>query len=164
VVLLKVSVVNPFLLSNGRSPQTERDTINFFSCKELKGQATKKLDLWTVPDILVIQLKRFSSARDKVTDFVDFPLTGLDLEGRVQGRETLKRLIEAHPDNEAYREALDNDSLLYDLIGVSNHFGGVGGGHYTAFAKNDDNGNWYNFDDVCLFLFFFVCSDGSEEN
>jgi len=26
--------------------------------------------------------------------------------------------------------------LLYDLYAVSNHFGGLGGGHYTAYAKN----------------------------
>ena len=26
---------------------------------------------------------------------------------------------------------------IYDLYAVSNHFGGMGGGHYTAFAKNN---------------------------
>lgn len=25
--------------------------------------------------------------------------------------------------------------------------GGLGGGHYTAYAKNKDNGSWYLFDD-----------------
>jgi ubiquitin C-terminal hydrolase len=25
--------------------------------------------------------------------------------------------------------------LLYDLVGISNHFGSTGGGHYTAFCK-----------------------------
>jgi ubiquitin C-terminal hydrolase len=151
VVLLRVSASLPSLTCF-----EDADTSAMVSCKELKGQATKKLDLWTVPDILVIQLKRFSSSRDKVTDFVDYPLTGLDLEGRVQGREVLKRLIEAHPDNETYRTALDDNSLVYDLIGVSNHFGGVGGGHYTAFAKNDEDGNWYNFDDVGLLFFLLL--------
>ena len=37
--------------------------------------------------------------------------------------------------------------MLYDCFGISNHFGGVGGGHYTAFAKNPMSGKWYNFDD-----------------
>ncbi len=27
------------------------------------------------------------------------------------------------------------EPLLYDLIGVSNHFGSTGGGHYTAYCK-----------------------------
>lgn len=31
----------------------------------------------------------------------------------------------------------NQDSTIYDLICVSNHYGGMGGGHYTAFAKND---------------------------
>ncbi|TPX34231.1 hypothetical protein SmJEL517_g03085 [Synchytrium microbalum] len=51
--------------------------------------------------------------------------------------------------------AIDNDGnnkegderLIYDLCGVSNHFGGMGGGHYTAYAKNSIDGQWYNFDD-----------------
>jgi ubiquitin carboxyl-terminal hydrolase 4/11/15 len=36
---------------------------------------------------------------------------------------------------------------IYDLYAVSNHFGGLGGGHYTAFAKNIYDNQWYNFDD-----------------
>lgn len=37
--------------------------------------------------------------------------------------------------------------VLYDLYAVTNHFGGLGGGHYTAFAKNKFDNQWYNFDD-----------------
>jgi len=37
--------------------------------------------------------------------------------------------------------------LIYDCFAVSNHFGNVGFGHYTAFAKNPLNNEWYNFDD-----------------
>uniref|UniRef100_A0A2D4LE82 ubiquitinyl hydrolase 1 n=1 Tax=Micrurus spixii TaxID=129469 RepID=A0A2D4LE82_9SAUR len=36
---------------------------------------------------------------------------------------------------------------VYDLIAVSNHYGGLGVGHYTAYAKNKINGKWYYFDD-----------------
>jgi hypothetical protein len=35
---------------------------------------------------------------------------------------------------------------MYDLYAVTNHFGSLNGGHYTAFGKNPD-GNWYNFND-----------------
>jgi len=30
---------------------------------------------------------------------------------------------------------------------VSNHFGSVGFGHYTAYGKNPISGHWYEFDD-----------------
>lgn len=36
---------------------------------------------------------------------------------------------------------------MYDLYAVSNHYGGLGGGHYTAFCRNAEDGNWYEFDD-----------------
>ena len=36
-------------------------------------------------------------------------------------------------------------TCVYDLVAVSNHVGYLGGGHYTACAKN--GGKWYNFND-----------------
>ncbi|KAI7818214.1 hypothetical protein BC939DRAFT_480534 [Gamsiella multidivaricata] len=100
------------------------------SCKKHQ-QATKKLDIWKLPDILVVHLKRFSHTRawrDKIDALVDFPIHGLDLSGKVLKVE----------------EDVDN---MYDLYGVSNHMGGLGGGHYTAYAKNEKLGEWFNFDD-----------------
>ena len=35
----------------------------------------------------------------------------------------------------------------YDLFAVSNHYGGLGGGHYTAFCKVNEANQWYCFDD-----------------
>ena len=32
---------------------------------------------------------------------------------------------------------ISDKKLIYDLYAVSNHFGGLGGGHYTAYAKNN---------------------------
>jgi len=57
-------------------------------CKEHR-LANKKFDLWKVPPILVIHLKRFSYRsrhnRDKLDTLVDFPLNGLDLTNFVKG-------------------------------------------------------------------------------
>ena len=36
---------------------------------------------------------------------------------------------------------------IYDLFAVSEHFGGMGGGHYTACAQNFIDKRWYNFND-----------------
>uniref|UniRef100_A0A667ZBV9 Ubiquitin carboxyl-terminal hydrolase n=1 Tax=Myripristis murdjan TaxID=586833 RepID=A0A667ZBV9_9TELE len=121
-----------------------KDCIELFTTKEKLGaedpwycpnckqhqQATKKLDLWSLPPVLVVHLKRFSYSRymrDKLDSLVDFPLRDLDMS-----------------------EFLINPNAgpcRYDLIAVSNHYGGMGGGHYTAYAKNKDDDKWYNFDD-----------------
>ncbi|KAB8349840.1 hypothetical protein FH972_023853 [Carpinus fangiana] len=102
-------------------------------CKEMR-RATKTLELWTAPDILIVHLKRFnmqSRWRDKIDAKVDFPIEGLDLAGKVGLPE--------------------DKSLVYDLFAVDKHFGGLGGGHYTAVAKNFMDGRWYDYNDssVC---------------
>ncbi|XP_065576578.1 ubiquitin carboxyl-terminal hydrolase 15-like [Artemia franciscana] len=98
-------------------------------CKEHQ-QATKKFDIWSLPDVLVIQLKRFSYnrySRDKLDIFVEFPLRDLEMNPYVVQK--------------GYRQS------IYDLVCVSNHYGGLGSGHYTAYAKNKDDKRWYSFDD-----------------
>ena len=48
-----------------------------------------------------------------------------------------------------YAKVLANEPepVLYDLIGVSNHFGSLNGGHYTASCKNPITGKWHYFND-----------------
>jgi len=41
----------------------------------------------------------------------------------------------------------DADKRTYDLVGVSKHLGGMGGGHYIAFCRSSLDGDWYEFDD-----------------
>ncbi|KAE8209369.1 hypothetical protein CF327_g6637 [Tilletia walkeri] len=36
---------------------------------------------------------------------------------------------------------------IYDLYAVDNRYGGLGGGHHTAYAQNPTDGKWYYFDD-----------------
>lgn len=105
-------------------------------CKEFV-QATKTLEIYRVPKVLIISFKRFKAGKSrygfggqKIDTHVDFPLKGLDMRPFV-----------------LMPEQKNSPSLLYDCYGISNHFGGVGGGHYTAFAKNPINGKWYDFDD-----------------
>ncbi|KAK5946705.1 hypothetical protein PMZ80_000848 [Knufia obscura] len=99
-------------------------------CKE-HVKAERQFELWKVPDVLVMHFKRFSAARnfrDKLELSVDYPVEGLDLSSMV-------------------REKSDGKNLIYDLIAVDNHYGGLGGGHYTAYAKNSVTGNWYDYND-----------------
>jgi len=107
---------------------SENDTWYCPRCKEHR-RASKKFDLWKMPDILVIHLKRFSSSgwrRDKIDTTVDFPVENLDLTRRVLDKQ-------------------DGKEEVYDLIAVDDHWGGLGGGHYTAFAKNFIDGEWYEY-------------------
>ena len=39
----------------------------------------------------------------------------------------------------------DGKSPIYDLFAVDNHYGGLGGGHYTAFAQNFNDKVWYEY-------------------
>ena len=114
-------------------------------CKEHR-RASKTFELWKSPDILVIHFKRFSAhgrLRDKLDVFVDFPVEGLDLSSRVAMQE-------------------DGKSPIYDLFAVDNHYGGLGGGHYTAFAKNFYDNNWYEYngksDAYCVLNNFWLTS------
>lgn len=118
-------------------------------CKDHK-QATKRFDLWSVPDMLVVHLKRFSSSRmlrDKIDVFVDFPTEGLDLTNMVMERQVAKRLVAAGEDIEALGLTDVEEPLLYDLYAVDEHLGGLGGGHYRAFAHNEGDDKWHHFDD-----------------
>lgn len=57
-------------------------------CKEFQ-QATKKFDLWKLPPILVVHMKRFSYKnrywREKLETFVNYPIKDLDLSTFVNG-------------------------------------------------------------------------------
>lgn len=66
---------------------------------------------------MVIHLKRFQYSRyfkNKLETCVDFPVDNLDLSAYI-----------SHGNGESYR---------YTLYAVSNHYGSMGGGHYTAFV------------------------------
>ena len=68
-----------------------------------------------------------SSIGQKIDDDVDFSLT-LDMSKHVLGKE------------------IKDENMIYDCYAVSNHMGGMGGGHYTAYCKSEDE-RWYEFDD-----------------
>lgn len=119
-------------LRNFSSPEIlgEQDLWYCPRCKDHK-RATKTIQIWSTGDILTIHLKRFQTSRsfsDKLNMVVDFPIEGLDISEFVTAKN-------------------NDDGLIYDLIAVDNHYGGLGGGHYTAAAKNFRDDKWYYFDD-----------------
>ncbi|KAG2356523.1 hypothetical protein BDR07DRAFT_1300180 [Suillus spraguei] len=118
-------------------------------CKKHQ-QATKKFDLWKVPDILAVHLKRFSNSRalrDKIDTFVNFPIEGLDLTCLVGERRVGTRLAQSGADINGLGIRDVEEPLVYDLYAVDEHLGGLGGGHYRAYAFNHVTEQWYHFDD-----------------
>ncbi|CAK84746.1 unnamed protein product (macronuclear) [Paramecium tetraurelia] len=117
---------------------------NAWYCKVCKDhvQAYKSMQIYKASDILIFTLKRFKAShgffKQKLETFVEFPVRGLDLT---------EFIINQNKPHENFQIEEEQKKLIYDLYAVSNHFGGMGGGHYTAYAKNHFNGQWYNFDD-----------------
>jgi hypothetical protein len=112
---------------------------NAWYCRVCKDhvEAMKKMELYSSPPVLLISLKRFKSGRgsyfkDKLEEKVFFPFD-LDISDIVLSNKnedgSLKGTVE------------------YELYAVSNHYGNMGFGHYTAYGKNPKEDAWYDFDD-----------------
>lgn len=107
------------------------------TCKE-HVEAMKKMELFNTPPLILISLKRFKSGRgsyfkDKLEDKVYFPIDHLDISDIVLSNKN--------------EDGSRKKDIVYELYAVSNHYGNMGFGHYTAYAKNPLDNNWYDFDD-----------------
>lgn len=92
-----------------------------------KQDANKNLTFWSLPNILIIELKRYTNRNSKLNNLVTTPLIDVDFSKYVSG--------------------YNSEDYIYNLFGTGNHSGNTSGGHYTANIKNA-NGNWYNFNDT----------------
>jgi ubiquitin C-terminal hydrolase len=99
-----------------------------------KQDVQKRLSFWSLPNVLIIVMKRFEmTARGhmrKIQVPVDVPCARADFSKYVIG--------------------YNKESYVYELFGVCNHHGGSPmGGHYTATIKNA-NGKWYGCNDTIV--------------
>ncbi|XP_051573183.1 ubiquitin carboxyl-terminal hydrolase 43-like [Myxocyprinus asiaticus] len=125
-------------------------------CKQLQ-QGMVQMSLWTLPDILILHLKRFRQVgdrRNKLSTLVHFPLTGLDMSRHVVKRSNCARLPPGskHQAHNRLDSSRNSPDFLYDLYAVCNHHGGMHGGHYTAYCRNSMDGQWYAYDDSSVEL------------
>eukprot|EP00425_Heterocapsa_triquetra_P047038 CAMPEP_0195074464 /NCGR_PEP_ID=MMETSP0448-20130528/17561_1 /TAXON_ID=66468 /ORGANISM="Heterocapsa triquestra, Strain CCMP 448" /LENGTH=835 /DNA_ID=CAMNT_0040106721 /DNA_START=33 /DNA_END=2540 /DNA_ORIENTATION=+ len=97
-------------------------------------RSLKKLDIWTVPDCLLVHLKRFGSEQlsgplEKVDTYVKAPVD-LDLTPWVRGSPPAR-------------------GAQYKLYAVVNHTGSLSFGHYTAYGQvgEGQDRQWYHFND-----------------
>jgi uncharacterized UBP type Zn finger protein len=125
------------------------DEANAWYCSKCqKHQCAKKIStFWapSLPKVLIVVLKRFEfrdfsamtgrnvAHREKIETFVDFPINGLDLA------------------NFCGNSLSEETKSQYDLFAVCNHYGRMGFGHYTAFARDWKaetlSDSWSSFDD-----------------
>lgn len=118
------------------------------NCKR-RQQGTKKLSLWTTPDIFIVHLKRFrqqsSSQRTKLMTDIVFPINGLDVSPYVAYRAnnfsdattvlattTLTAMSSWSPWRRHRANQFERSEETYDLYAVCNHHGSMQGGHYTG--------------------------------
>ena len=137
----------PFSVLSLSIPTTKSCTIlnclDFYTEKELltddnawlndktneKQSAYKNITFWNLPNVLIIELKRYTNSGNKIHTLVTTPLINLDLSKYVSG--------------------YDASNCIYNLFGTGNHSGNLYGGHYTSNIKNA-NGKWYNFNDTII--------------
>ncbi|DBA00630.1 TPA: hypothetical protein N0F65_003559 [Lagenidium giganteum] len=111
-------------------------------------EGTRRSDVWKLPDLVMIQLKRFqyyeNQHRQKVRSFVDFPLRGLDFSKwmGINQHANMRNQATNGSDGEGIESTnikamKDSQEYVYDLYAVANHVGGLARGHYTAFCRYD---------------------------
>lgn len=86
------------------------------------------MQLHKTPPVFVMTLQRFKNGQ-KNSDLVKFPRLGLDMLPLTLTKDE------------------DAASHVYDLYGVVNHSGSLGGGHYTSMCFNEIEEKWHNFND-----------------
>jgi len=116
--------------------EEQLDSENMWYCKQCKKdvRAKKQIELFRLPKILIVHLKRFKSkifmksylTQSKNDEFIEYPINNLDLS------RFLKQ---------------SNQSAMYNLFGVIMHYGMLHGGHYTATCFNPIKNKWLEFDD-----------------
>jgi ubiquitin carboxyl-terminal hydrolase 8 len=107
----------------------EGDNAWFNDVTKQKENVKRGIIFWSLPDILIIDLKRWTMNGNKIQKVVDAPINNADFSKYVKGYYA--------------------SSYVYDLYGVCNHSGNSYGGHYTCFIKNA-NGKWYECNDTMI--------------
>ncbi|XVF48123.1 hypothetical protein PTKIN_Ptkin03bG0165600 [Pterospermum kingtungense] len=131
---------------NVKGLKTLEESLNdYLSVEELHGDnqyfcescntrvdASRSIKLRTLPDVLNFQLKRYdflqkTTTKKKITSVFSFP-GELDMRGRLSQPSQVE--------------------LIYDLSAVLIHKGTAAtSGHYIAHIKDEDTGQWWEFDD-----------------
>jgi len=109
------------------------EILDMFTCDRCKkaGKASKKTDIVKLPPLLVLHLSRFYQDglyTRKKQNLVNFELRNLNV-----GQFAI--------------DGFENKFSQFNLYAVSNHFGSLEGGHYTAYCSSNVLKGWHKYDD-----------------
>ena len=108
---------------------TKNEQVDSWKCERCNSSGcNKSQSFWSIPNYLIVHLKRFNNDGNKVSTHVDFPIEDLNL---TQFMSDDKR---------------DPNNFIYSLYAVNYHSGDTKSGHYWSSCRNLD-GNWYLFND-----------------
>ncbi|KZF22507.1 cysteine proteinase [Xylona heveae TC161] len=119
-------------------------------------EATKRIVITRVPQLLVVHFKRFATSMNgsthKVHTPIDFPLHGLNLEPFAippATPEECQKMVSFGFDQHPEADYATNPPFLYDAYAVLKHIGSsANSGHYIAAAKDTGRGCWRVYNDT----------------
>ena len=141
-------------------------------CKNKTAGGKKRVEMWNLPQILIITLKRFElktrygnnnknknnnkrksrtySLRGKRNSYSDntYKKNNTNIDFPVTGLNLTKYVSVT---NKKLLKKFKN-GLIYDLKAVAMHSGTIKAGHYTAYGFNEDSKQWYFFNDRKVYL------------
>jgi len=105
------------------------DNNNLWKCDKcnIKNQPERKLLFWNLSDVLIIQLKRFTSSGRKKNEYIEYP-----------------ELLNMSKYSINYAE----NSMRFKLMGLCIQDGSLNGGHYYAICKNELDKKWHIYNDT----------------
>jgi ubiquitin carboxyl-terminal hydrolase 8 len=120
------STLEDCFIESGKPEILDDDNKWFCDGCKTKKNAVLTTSLWTVPDILIIHLKKFSCNGKKIDKKIEFDINKFEMSKYISKNNNKK-------------------NILFELYAVSNHSGNEQGGHYWSYCKRDDK--WFNFND-----------------
>jgi ubiquitin carboxyl-terminal hydrolase 8 len=114
-------------------------------CCKCQREASKRISITRLPQVLVIHFKRFSASKTesarKVHTPIEFPLYGLNMEPYMP-KARMNTASDDVPDPAV------TPPFQYDAYAVLRHLGQTGNsGHYVSLVRDAARGCWRKFDD-----------------
>ena len=105
------------------------EKIETWKCEKCNEQGCEKsCKFWSVPNYVIIHLKRFTNTGKKIDTLVNFPKEDLDLTNYISPNKQ------------------NQNNYIYSLYSINYHSGSMNGGHYWSSCKNL-NDNWHIYND-----------------